>query len=171
MNPQPPLLFALLDAARMGNAMTDAKERFPNQFLSLYKGQSETILAEFAPYLFWFDTTKDRPEDWFTSTGRGQSWGVFVRADASVETVYQHFRRFLIVRDEQGREMYFRFYDPRVLRNFLPTCDAAQLADFFGPVQQFILEDAATETDLCFWLAQGQLQRRAINRETTSQNE
>ncbi len=167
---QPPLLFALLDAARMGAAMTQAKERFPNQYLSLYKGQSETVLAEFAPYLFWFDTTIDSPEDWFMTAGWGQSWGIFVQTNASVETVYQHFRRFLIVRDEQGREMYFRFYDPRVLRTFLPTCDAVQLADFFGPVQQFALEDAASDRGICFWLAQGQLQHQTIAKESVLQN-
>ncbi len=32
-------------------------------------------------------------------------------------------------------------YDPLVLRLFLPTCDVAQLKEFFGPVQKFICGD------------------------------
>jgi hypothetical protein len=28
----------------------------------------------------------------------------------------------------------FRFYDPRVLRIFLPTCNAQEVFQFFGPV-------------------------------------
>ena len=28
--------------------------------------------------------------------------------------------------------LYFRFYDPRVLESFLPTCSEEQLDEFFG---------------------------------------
>ena len=48
-----------------------------------------------------------------------------------------HFRRFLLVEAPDGDSWYFRFYDPRVLERFLPTCDAAQLTDFFGPVSAY----------------------------------
>jgi hypothetical protein len=35
-------------------------------------------------------------------------------------------RRFLRVKDEDG--LVFRFYDPRVMRVYLPTCAAGELA-------------------------------------------
>ena len=37
--------------------------------------------------------------------------------------------------------MIFRFYDPRVLRKFLPTCNADELQTFFGKVETFFAED------------------------------
>ena len=36
--------------------------------------------------------------------------------------------------------MLFRYYDPRVLRVFLPAFSAADAADFFGPVAAFAAE-------------------------------
>ena len=58
--------------------------------------------------------------------------------------------------------MYFRFYDPRVLRIFLPTCDAAQLKEFFGPVAHFICEDEDPAFGLVFSLEQGKLKTEKV---------
>jgi hypothetical protein len=55
--------------------------------------------------------------------------------------LYKHLRKFLIVQSEEGKEMYFRYYDPRVLRVFLPTCEPAQLKEFFGPIEAFLAEN------------------------------
>lgn len=53
----------------------------------------------------------------------------------------RHFRRFLRVTDEQGQPLMFRYYDPRVLRVYLPTCTAEELALVFGPVSAYLIED------------------------------
>ncbi len=53
--------------------------------------------------------------------------------------------------------MYFRFYDPRVLRIFLPTCDRSQILEFFGPVKIFICEDEDPEHILLFSHQNGEL--------------
>ncbi|MBC7568892.1 MAG: DUF4123 domain-containing protein [Spirosoma sp.] len=169
MNTKPTSLFALFDAARMGVAMTDAKERFPERFATLYRGESAKNLADFAPYLFWFDAADSTLKDWFPANGWGKSWGVFLRSRTSVEELYRHFRRYLIIADETGRELYFRFYDPRVLREFLLTCTSTQLTEFFGPVQQFFMEDEDPNFSLCFWLEAGQLNCRRVNKEVDSE--
>ena len=49
------------------------------------------------------------------------------------------------VADEDGQTFFFRFYDPRVLRAFLPTCSPSQLTDFFGPVRAMIVESEGGE--------------------------
>jgi hypothetical protein len=36
--------------------------------------------------------------------------------------------------------MYFRFYDPAVLRVFLPASTVLQRAELFGAVEEFIFE-------------------------------
>ena len=37
--------------------------------------------------------------------------------------------------------MLFRYYDPRVLRKFLPTCTPEQIAAFFGPADSVLIEN------------------------------
>ncbi|WP_084761836.1 DUF4123 domain-containing protein [Spirosoma spitsbergense] len=145
----------LLDAARMGSIMKEAKE-LNKEHSSLYKGQSEEYLAEFAPYIF--SVYKNTPfGPWFTEKGWGNSWGIFLQSPVPAKDVYQHFRKFLLVKTEDGRELCFRFYDPRVLRIFLPTCDQQQLVEFFGPVRHFFMEDEDPEYGLYFWLENGEL--------------
>lgn len=57
-----------------------------------------------------------------------------------METLRRHFRRLLHVRSEDGEKLYFRYYDPRVLRLYLPSCTSVELKEVFGPVGRFVLE-------------------------------
>jgi len=73
--------------------------------------------------------------------GWGNSWGIPFRSTYEMPDLHKHFRKFLKVDTEDGQQMYFRFYDPRVLRIFLPNSEAGQVREFFGPVEYFIAED------------------------------
>ena len=42
---------------------------------------------------------------------------------------------FLTVHDPDDRPVYFRFYDPRVLRPFLDASTRKEVAELFGPCQ------------------------------------
>jgi hypothetical protein len=79
--------------------------------------------------------------------------------------LYKHFRKFLIVKTEEGDELYFRFYDPRVLRIFLPSCDKEQLKEFFGPVSYFVCEDEDPGTGLIFSLEKNVLKTEKVTKE------
>src|SRR5215831_5589603 len=132
LSPQPgEHLYALLDAARDDRVLEllrESKERYQ----SLYEGQQGEDLANFAPYLV--ELPQGSPLlDSLINEGWGKSWGVYLTSAKSFEEVRRHFRRFLLVRAEDGRELYFRFYDPRVLQVFLLTCDTQQLKEFCGP--------------------------------------
>lgn len=102
--------------------------------VSLYKGEAEEKYWDIAPYLVRLDTTVF---GWIQERLWFEPWGIAFRADASLEDLRKHFRKFLLVKTIDGEELYFRFYDPRVLNSFLPTCKDAELADFFGPVEEF----------------------------------
>jgi hypothetical protein len=71
---------------------------------------------------------------WILREGWGRNWGMFaaVPRDTPFDAVLQHFREFLQVRVPDGRIVFFRFYDPRVQRLFLKSCDAAQAAQLFA---------------------------------------
>ena len=142
--------FILLDAAKMENNLYEAKERNKDHS-SLYKGRAEEDLADVAPYLFNLANGSEF-ENWYAENGWAKSWGIPFYSTHKFEEVYSHFRKFLLVKTEEGEELYFRFYDPRVLRIFLPTCDEKQLREIFGPVEYYICEDEDPEFALVFSL-------------------
>lgn len=153
MSPYNP--YILMDSARMGENIGTAKEINPG-FCSLYNGNSEQFLASVSPYLFSVDLQSEFIK-WYMLNGWGDSWGVLVYSDIDLKALVKHFRQFLIVKKEDGGQLYFRFYDPRVLRVFLPSCDARQLNEFFGPVDYYICEDEDPSKGLVFSLHKGEL--------------
>jgi hypothetical protein len=61
----------------------------------------------------------------------------------------------LTVSGAEGRKLYFRFYDPRVLRVYLPTCTTDERSTFFGPVTCFLMEGEEPDELLLFPAAPG----------------
>lgn len=105
----------------------------------LYSGDLPWQLQMSAPYLIQLERD-DRFTRYLVETGWGSSWATFLRTEASIKQLRRHLREFLRVRDEAGKRLIFRYYDPRVLRIYLPTCWPAELDTFFGPVTAFITE-------------------------------
>jgi len=145
-----PYNFLILDAAKAESNLYKAQTLNPN-FRSLYKGSAEEDLEGVAPFLFSIEANSDF-SDWYHKNGWNNSWGILLYSNASFDEVYKHFRKFLMVKTEDGEQLYFRFYDPRVLRIFLPTCDAAQLKQLFGSVKYFIIETENESEVFQFWL-------------------
>lgn len=155
--------YILLDAARMGADILRAKELNP-EFDSLYRGKSEAHLAAVSPYLFSMEHNTEF-ENWFLQNGWGDSWGVMVHSNKELKTLVRHFRQFLMVMTEDKKDLYFRYYDPRVLRIFLPTCDQQQLKEFFGPVGYYICEDEDPDSGLVFSLHDEELKIEKIKKD------
>jgi hypothetical protein len=156
-------IYLLLDAARVPPERMDTAKELNPEHASLYRNPKggDEILPRVAPFLF----TASRPlSDLITEFGHGDAWGIYIDSAAGFEVLYKHFRRFLMVKKEEGTSLYFRFYDPRVLRIFLQTCDRYQLAAFFGPVARYIVEDEDPEKALIFSWSGAQLQRQQITR-------
>lgn len=156
--------YLLLDAARLGDHLTTAQV-LNSANLCLYKYKMEEELSEVAPFLFTFNETTDFG-NWYLFNGWGASWGTLFTSNNSFENCWKHFRKFLLVKTEDGQELYFRFYDPRVLRIFLPTCNQEQLLQFFGPIESFICEDEDPHYALVFYLENADLK---IDRTTKEQ--
>ena len=131
-------LFAILDAARDPMVLVRLME-CKEQYQSLYEGTKGERLAAAAPYLVALS-----PKSPFLETlvreGWGKSWGVYLTSQVPFAEVRKHLRRFLTVKTEEGKELLFRYYDPRVLRVFLPTCTPEELSTIFGPVASFLME-------------------------------
>lgn len=136
--------FAVLDGAA-DPAIGELLKMSGATYQSLYEGEQAVEVAPFGPFLVALAGA-----EWLlrqtVAQGWGKGWGVFVKTVAGFDEVRKHLRRSLTVRAEDGRQLLFRFYDPRVLRLFVPTCDAAQRAEFFGPVEHFVAELAENGT-------------------------
>jgi hypothetical protein len=148
-------VFAVLDGASVPGLVEKLHALKP-EHVCLYRGELEPDMAEVAPYLVRLE---DRSEmtGWVLEQGWGKHWGVFALSQADLRALRQHFRRFLVVHDEAGKPMYFRFYDPRVLRKYLPTCDQEQLAAIFGPVASYLAEGEEPSALLSFRVKSGAL--------------
>ncbi len=155
--------FFLLDSACMDDEIETAKV-MNSVYDSLYRGSSQEELASVAPYLFQVHRESEM-FSWYLAKGWGDSWGVVVIAQEDMKSLHKHFRKFLMVQTEDGEELYFRFYDPRVLRIFLPTCDKGQLQEFFGPVSAYICEDEDPAFGLVFTFQDGALRQQRLTKE------
>jgi len=130
--------WAILDAAR-DERIYRAVDRSSQESCCLFAGNISPQLRAVAPYLVRFDKD-DELTNFALDKGWGNAWGIFFSSQASMETLRKHFRRFLRVTDEFSRKLLFRYYDPRVLAIYLPTCTNEELTEIFGPVERFVVE-------------------------------
>lgn len=142
--------YAILDGAS-NPALLDhlyADER--PEFVCLYRGDLEPDIAECAPYLVKLEANSAFT-NWLTASGWGSHWGVFAVAGCDMKTLRYHLRKLnMVYEPETHKPLLFRYYDPRVLNVFLPTCDDNQIAEFFGPVQTWYAEGADGTTLMRF---------------------
>jgi len=141
-------LYALLDAACESSvlkALYGSKE----EYVSLFDGVAGAQLTYFAPYLVRLPKESPLLET-LVQKGWGKSWGVFLTSARPLQDLRSHFRQFLTVKMPDGAQAYFRFYDPRVLRVYLPTCLTEEAAQFFGPVKYYLPEDENPDVLLTF---------------------
>jgi hypothetical protein len=131
-------VFGVLDAAR-DKWIRPALQSSGEQYQSLYEGPKGDALAEVAPYLVLLPPGSAllralADQHW------GASFGIYLTSRLPFLEIRKHFRRLMIVKSEDDRKLYFRFYDPRVLRVYLPTCSPPDAATFFGPIRHFFVE-------------------------------
>lgn len=136
-------LWAILDACNEPAVPPQVAGLGPEKAVSLYRGQAEHEQWAVAPYLAKVDETV---LDWILQTLWKKHWGIFAVAECDLKDLRKHFRRFLIVEDPDGETMYFRYYDPRVLPVFLPTCTRDELKTFFGPLKAYAVGEAESES-------------------------
>lgn len=149
--------YAILDGASVPGILDNFAKYRPGHEC-LFRGDLAPEVAQVAPYLVHLDPANDFTP-WVVEKGWGQHWGIFALADAELAVMRRHFRTFLTVYDSTGKPMLFRYYDPRVLRVYLPTCNSQELKTVFGPVISFLLEAEDPETLLRFEQSDGTLKQ------------
>jgi hypothetical protein len=135
----------IVDAARDRRIYGLILEYFYSQHSCLFAGTLAPNLQVVAPYLIQleYDDPKTRR---FIMQAWGNSWGVFLRSGTRQQALRRHLRTILVARDESNKRFMFRYYDPRILRVYLPTCTGEELRTVFGPIDSFLVEESKSTT-------------------------
>lgn len=120
--------FAVVDACDEP-IVPKISEELGDRSVCLYRGKSERDFWAVAPYLWSVDI--DLLNRIVEDLG-DKPWGILIRTPNDLEQTRRHCRRFLIVEGPDGKEIYFRYYDPRVLPTFIPTLTRDETHEFFG---------------------------------------
>lgn len=132
-------LYGVFDSARDPRIVVLLNESI-EEHASLYEGERGAVLDDVAPYMVKFASGSGLLEQ-LISEGWGNAWGLFVVAAEPWKIVRRQLRRFLMVLDDAANEkMYFRFYDPRVMREFHSVATPRQRAELLHGMQRMVME-------------------------------
>ena len=159
-------VYTILDGASVPQ-LPQTLARLEVESECLFRGELDPELAEVVPYLAAvpFDHSFT---DWLLQEGWGQHWGIFAVSRTDFRTLRMHLRTFLKVYGPDLQPLYFRYYDPRVLRVYLPTCSAEELETVFGPVLYYLMEGETPQTLVKFSVVDGACQSEQIALAATS---
>lgn len=134
---EPLPLYAVIDGAQAFE-LAFAARLMGHPLYTLFSGDRAETMASVGPCLVALGEPSGFLERWIERHGKHA--GVLFHSGAGVAEVHRHLRHVFVVTDEDGQEFFFRFYDPRVFRTFLPTCRERELREFFGPIAGWIVE-------------------------------
>jgi hypothetical protein len=126
-------LWAVLDACDTPAVPARLKGLSPEKGECLWSGEAREKHWAVAPWLARVDLPL---LDWIRAELWDEPWGLFVEARVPNGVLRTHLRRMLVA-EADGRKMYFRFYDPRVLKVYLRTATTAEKSELFGPAASF----------------------------------
>ena len=154
-------IYGLLDAARNEGIYLKIRDSAPTA-QSLFQGSRASELALVAPYLVPL-APDDFLTTWLLQNGWGNNWGIFCESSEATADLRRHFQRVFSVYNDEGKPLYFRFYDPRVLRVYLQSATPSDLEKIFGPVQSFYIEGDTPDSLTQYLFSAGQLIKRNLD--------
>ncbi len=144
--PGKPMPFLLIDCAGIDGGSAQISRYIFSDIQCLFVGNLATELADVAPYfgqLKSLDSVVARTVEHLLRKKIGVL--VIPRKNPvnsfyfNFSELYRHFRKLNMVQGPDGEQLFFRYYDPRVLMKVVKVFDAAQLDELFGPVSSFFM--------------------------------
>lgn len=131
-------MYAVVDASA-GRDLASKARQAGFHVQSLFTGPLSPALSAISPYLVEIDPASTYLGLWTASLGKNA--GVLLESPAEFEELFRHVHNLFTAHDKTAKGDYFRFYDPRVLRKYVPTCTQDRLLLLFGPIFHFFVED------------------------------
>ena len=116
----------------------------------MFNGELPEELRAVSPHLVRL--TDNELSRWIVTNCWNKSWGIFIASSIPTPSVRLHFRKISKASASGGQKLFFRYFDPRVLRVFLPTCSPFQLKQIIGDLDCIYLEDGKTVDPVVFYL-------------------
>lgn len=162
-------IYAVADAARDRALAFAARDQFGLTMHSLFSEDAPEEMDRVAPYVVAIDSAAGQAggsggtgasdgagylDLW--AKNLGTSAGILFASPAGMDKLVVQLSNCFRVTNDDGQRYFFRFYDPRVLRTYLPTCTAQDAKEFFGPIGCIFVE-AQTDGDMltCWPTASG----------------
>ncbi len=145
-----PSVFAILDGAR-DKRIEPMVRNSGLENDCLFTGVKSYALLRAAPHIVKLD-----PLSSFThkiiGMGWGNAWGIFAigTKQCQLPQVRHRFRRIARAKSPTGKTILFRYYDPRVMRAYLPTCRQSEIEYIYGPLTSIMMEHEDSHSILEF---------------------
>ena len=151
------LLYGVADCAVEPRLYPQVQRLEPGGARCLFQGDLHPEVKAVSPHLVTL-TQGDPLTDAWRTQGWGQSWGVWLTSSAGLHAVWRRLRHFTqaVLPSGEG-PLLFRFWDPRVLRVYLPLVEPAELPGWFEDVEAYIVAAEDGRGALRFTLAGGAL--------------
>ncbi len=129
---EPEPAFCVIDAAASPDLYRLALEN-PGQSVSLFDGTPLEKNSAHGPHVISFGDDATLLAS-FVYGGWDANASIYLTSGEEFLNLAGFLKSLLLAKTEDGHRLLFRYYDPRVLRAFLPTCTPGEVAEFFGPV-------------------------------------
>ncbi|NHB92879.1 DUF4123 domain-containing protein [Photorhabdus cinerea] len=124
-------LYVVVDAATESQLLL-ILEHFDPPFTCLYDESLPPELLKVAPYLVEVtERVQLYLDEWKTP------WGIYLNTQADMKTLHRHLRKYLqVLLPGQDKPVFFRFYDPRNIWDFLNVLSDWEIHCFMGPIEK-----------------------------------
>lgn len=147
--PGRPAPYMLIDCAGVEGGAARLPRDIFDEFECLFTGDLAEELEDVAPYLGRLGSLGPEAQA-VVEDLLARHLGILVTLPPPVgndeppsfSQVHRHFRKFNVVYGPEGKPLFFRYYDPRVIVDVLKVLDEQQLKAFFGPVERLCLAGA-----------------------------
>ncbi|MDG1048820.1 MAG: DUF4123 domain-containing protein [Planctomycetota bacterium] len=137
---EPTKVYVVIDAAKIP-LLLDILAEHDFEGACLLPGRLAPDVAAVAPYVILLEPGSRLCEWLLKGYWRADAF-IALRSDHALGPVTKHLRGLTVAKVPDGSRAYFRFYDPRVLRAYLPTCTDEERTIFFGDVVRSFWADA-----------------------------
>ena len=152
-----PKLYGVLDCARAQGLYEHAARLEPEAAECLFAGKLDPVVRQASPFVVELSPGDPLSRLWRTQ-GWGQAWGILLSSSAGLPAVRRRLRHFTLARLPDGSgPVMFRFWDPRVLRVYMPLVEPAAAADWFKDIDRYIVETEDGSGSIRYALRNGAL--------------
>jgi hypothetical protein len=141
-------MYALYDAAQDSELLPLLRKHNIAHFC-LYDGVKAQTLSNVAPYLIPCKHFQQNPIDFVDSIWQ-RGVAMLLETSVSLKELKSQLKKMTFIKNSEGKDCYFRYYDTRAFSKFLKIASNEQLTFFFGDaLKKVYWLDLEEDTFLC----------------------